>query len=85
MENGIKPTWIWYPGDFEIYHGMCQNYDREERGFFWPAYWKVAGWRHCVKFSAKYQLELDITKCTHVQSRILWYLNILLKSVNRLK
>ena len=20
--------WIWYPGDFEIYHGMLQNFSR---------------------------------------------------------
>ncbi|MFU0826160.1 MAG: hypothetical protein ACFWTJ_01290 [Lachnoclostridium sp.] len=28
--------WIWYPGDFEIYHGMMQNFSREERGGRWP-------------------------------------------------
>ena len=21
--------WIWYPGDFELYHSLCQNFDRE--------------------------------------------------------
>lgn len=30
--------WIWYHGDFEIYHAMKQNFDREERGMTWPAY-----------------------------------------------
>lgn len=50
-------NWIWYPGDFEIYHGMCQNFDREERGFFWPAYWHVADCRHHVVFHAKYELK----------------------------
>jgi hypothetical protein len=59
MKKDIKPFWIWYPGDFEIYHGMCQNFDREERGFFWPAYWKLAGWHNCVKFTAKYQLSKE--------------------------
>lgn len=49
--------WIWYPGDYEIYHGMCQNFDREERGYFWPAYWKIDDCRHLVKFSAKYNLK----------------------------
>ncbi|MBC7960565.1 MAG: alpha-rhamnosidase [Vallitaleaceae bacterium] len=52
-------NWIWYPGDFEIYHGMCQNFDREERGFFWPAYWKIADCRHNLKFTATYQLEKE--------------------------
>jgi hypothetical protein len=52
-------NWIWYPGDFEIYHGMKQNFDREERGFFWPAYWKIAEFRHSIKFSNKYNLKED--------------------------
>lgn len=43
-------NWIWYPGDFEIYHGMRQNFDREERGFFWPAYWHIADCRRHVVF-----------------------------------
>ena len=35
-----RSHWIWYPGDFEIYHGMMQNFSREERGFIWPAYYQ---------------------------------------------
>ena len=31
-----KSYWIWYPGDFELYHGMKQNFSRVERGFGWP-------------------------------------------------
>lgn len=50
-------NWIWYPGDFEIYHGMKQNYDREERGFFWPAYWHMSDCRHHLRFRAVYCLE----------------------------
>ena len=34
-----KSYWIWYPGDFELYHGMKQNFSRVERGFGWPAFW----------------------------------------------
>ena len=26
-----KSYWIWYPGDFELYHGMKQNFSRVER------------------------------------------------------
>ena len=29
MENTF---WIWYPGDFELYHAMKQNFSRVERG-----------------------------------------------------
>ena len=27
-----KDRWLWYPGDFEIRHGLLQNFQREERG-----------------------------------------------------
>lgn len=49
-------NWIWYPGDFELYHSLCQNFDREERGFFWPANWKPAQYHHSVKFIYEYNL-----------------------------
>ena len=26
-----KSYWIWYPGDFELYHGMKQNFSRVEQ------------------------------------------------------
>ena len=42
--------WLWYPCDFEIYHGMRQNMQREERGYGWPAYWKMDDWRKHVIF-----------------------------------
>ncbi|MED4226926.1 hypothetical protein [Neobacillus cucumis] len=49
-------NWIWYPGDFEIYHIMKQNFSREERGFDWPAYWYTPSWNHNVRFSRTYDL-----------------------------
>lgn len=48
--------WVWYPGDFEIYHGMLQNFQREERGYGWPAYWKMDDWRKNVRFYKSYDL-----------------------------
>ena len=51
--------WIWYPGDYEIYHGMRQNTEREERGYFWPAYWKMADPEHHVRFRAEYSLKQE--------------------------
>ncbi len=52
-----KAVWIWYPGDFEIYHGMRQNFRREERGLSWPAFWKMDDWRKNVRFFRKYELK----------------------------
>ena len=51
-----KAVWIWYPGDFEIYHGMKQNFRREERGLGWPAFWKMDDWRKNLRFFRKYEL-----------------------------
>ena len=35
-----KPTWIWYPGDFEIWLGNRFNNRRTERGAMFPPFWK---------------------------------------------
>ncbi len=49
--------WIWYPGDFELYHAMKQNFSRVERGYGWPAFWKSEGFRNRVVFRKVYHLE----------------------------
>ena len=54
MENCF---WIWYQGDFELYHAMKQNFSRVERGFGWPAFWKSEGFRNRVVFHNTYRLE----------------------------
>ena len=58
MNNAV---WIWYPGDFEIYHGMLQNFRREERGLGWPAFWKMDDWRKNLRFFRKYELKQQET------------------------
>lgn len=49
--------WLWYPGDFEIRHGLLQNFQREERGFDWPAYWYMVDCHRNVKFKRYYFLD----------------------------
>ncbi|MBQ6365045.1 MAG: alpha-L-rhamnosidase [Oscillospiraceae bacterium] len=51
-----QPYWIWYPGDFEYYQAMLQNFSRVERGCEWPAFWKSEGFRNRVVFRRSYQL-----------------------------
>ena len=48
--------WLWYPGDFELYHAMKQNFSRIERGCPWPAFWKSDGFRNRVAFRRTYTL-----------------------------
>ena len=49
--------WLWYPGDFELYHAMKQNFSRVERGCAWPAFWKSEGFRNRVAFRRVYELK----------------------------
>ena len=51
--------WLWYPGDFELYHRMEQDFSRVERGYGWPAFWKSDGFRNRVVFRRRYTLERD--------------------------
>ena len=48
--------WLWYPGDFERYHALKQNFSRVERGFGWPAFWKSEGFRQRVVFRRSYTI-----------------------------
>lgn len=57
MDNKNQTYWIWYPGDFELYHAMKQNFSRVERGYGWPAFWKSEGFRNRVVFRKTYILE----------------------------
>ena len=51
--------WLWYPGDFELYHAMKQNFSRVERGCAWPAFWKSEGFRNRVVFRRHYKLAAE--------------------------
>jgi hypothetical protein len=36
-----KATWIWYPGDYEIWLGNKMQNRRTERGAFYPPFWRI--------------------------------------------
>ncbi len=44
-------TWIWYPGDYEIWLGNEMNNRRTERGAFFPPFWKMDSHYITVEFS----------------------------------
>ena len=52
-----KSYWIWYPGDFELYHGMKQNFSRVDLGFRSKNFKKSEGFRNRVAFRRTYHLE----------------------------
>ncbi|MBR5850392.1 MAG: alpha-rhamnosidase [Alistipes sp.] len=46
-----QATWIWYPGDYEIWLGNRMNNRRTERGAFFPPFWKSDSHFVTVEFS----------------------------------
>ena len=56
MKNST-PTWIWYPGDYEIWLGNEMNNCRTERGAFFPPFWKTDSHYVVVEFSKTVDLK----------------------------
>ncbi|MDR2914433.1 MAG: alpha-rhamnosidase [Tannerella sp.] len=50
-------TWIWYPGDYEIWLGNEMQNRRTERGGFFPPFWKMDSHYVLVEFSKKIELQ----------------------------
>ena len=57
MGTTSKATWIWYPGDYEIWLGNQMNNRRTERGAFFPPFWKMDSHYVTVEFSKKLDLQ----------------------------
>ena len=55
-KEASAPTWIWYPGDYEIWLGNGMNNRRTERGAFFPPFWKIDSHFPVVEFSKKLNL-----------------------------
>ncbi|MBE6651737.1 MAG: alpha-rhamnosidase [Ruminococcaceae bacterium] len=47
----MKSYWMWYPGDYEIYHTMLIHMRRDEREQTVPAFWKMSSPEVNVTFS----------------------------------
>lgn len=54
-----KATWIWYPGDYEIWLSNKMQNRRTERGTFYPPFWKVDSHFVLVEFSKKLELNAE--------------------------
>ncbi|MDR3329623.1 MAG: alpha-rhamnosidase [Prevotellaceae bacterium] len=49
-------TWIWYPGDYEIWMSNEMQNRRTERGAFFPPFWRMDSHYVLVEFSTKLSL-----------------------------
>lgn len=55
--TALAQTWIWYPGDYELWLGNQMNNRRTERGAFFPPFWKTDSHYVVVEFSKQITLE----------------------------
>ncbi|HWJ92262.1 MAG TPA: hypothetical protein VNR87_14195 [Flavisolibacter sp.] len=51
-----QPTWIWYPGDYEIWLSNKMQSRRTDRGSFFPVFWKVDSHYPLVDFHKDFTL-----------------------------
>jgi hypothetical protein len=63
------PTWIWYPGDYDIWLGNQVQNRRTERGTFLPPFWKMDSHYVLVEFSKKLDLPAEETIHIKVEGR----------------
>ena len=56
-----QATWIWYPGDYDIWLGNQVQNRRTERGTFFPPFWKMDSHFVLVEFSKKFDLQTGET------------------------
>jgi len=52
-----KASWIWYPGDFDIYMSNVMQNRRTERGSFFPVFWKMDSHYVLVDFHKEFNLK----------------------------
>ena len=67
-----QATWIWYPGDYEIWLGNRMNNRRTERGAFFPPFWKADSHYVTVEFST----EVDLAEAEEVEIAVEGIFNI---------
>ena len=64
-----RATWIWYPGDFEVWLGNKFNNRRTERGSMFPPFWKQDSHWPTVVFTREVGLSADETVTIAVEGR----------------
>jgi hypothetical protein len=60
-QEGKSASWIWYPGDFELWLASRLQVERTERGMFYPPFWRMDRHTPLVAFSKSYETTEDET------------------------
>lgn len=64
-----KAKWIWYPGDYEIYHHLMLSCRRQEFGCDYPCSWRVCSPEKTVSFVRDVRAEKDFCFTVHTHSK----------------
>src|SRR5690606_6326755 len=64
-----KATWIWYPGDYEIWLSNQMQAKRTERGAFFPPLWRYYSPYPLVTFRKKLSLKQDDVVQIHTEGQ----------------
>ena len=62
----MQATWIWFPGDYEIWLGNKMNNRRTDRGAYFPPFWKQDSHYVTVEFST----EVELTKNEQIRLEV---------------
>ncbi len=54
-----KAKWIWYPGEFEMYHHMLLSFRRQEKGCDYPCVWHVSRPEASMRFRTRFTAAHD--------------------------
>lgn len=58
QKSAESACWIWYPGDFEIYHYMMRHTRRQTKDARVPAFWRVSR----PELAATFELPVDLAE-----------------------
>lgn len=68
-------TWIWYPGDFEVWLGNKMQNRRTERGSFMPPFWRLDNHYVLMDFHKDFELSSAEELVVHVEGDYIVKLN----------
>ncbi len=64
-----QAKWIWYPGDYELYHNQLVHNRREEYDWFIPAMWHVVRPESACRFTKKITLAAETSAQIYAKGR----------------
>ena len=65
----MNARWIWYPGDFELYHSMLLHSRRTEYDHDYPAMWHISRPEYSVRFLKQVDLKEPLEVMIHARGK----------------